>query len=79
MKRDFILNDLFVHQDFRNQGLAKSLMSFIMEFASRNSIRSINLETAPSNNAAQSLYDSLGWRSDKILNSDGYFKYTWAP
>lgn len=55
------LNDLFVHNDFRNQGIAKKLLLHLIRWAERENIRGIELETGVNNSVTKHLYNSLGF------------------
>lgn len=67
LKRAWILNDLFVHPDFRRLGIAAQLMAKSVGFARTASmgvpagVKDIELKTAVDNTPAQSLYEKLGW------------------
>ena len=65
MKRIWILNDLFVEQACRKQGVAKLLLSMVEDFARQTGAIRISLATQTSNVAAQSLYESLGYCKDE--------------
>jgi ribosomal protein S18 acetylase RimI-like enzyme len=65
MKRVWILNDLFVEQTCRKQGVAKLLLSAAENFARQTEAIRISLATQISNVAAQSLYESLGYCKDE--------------
>jgi ribosomal protein S18 acetylase RimI-like enzyme len=65
MKRIWILNDLFVEQTCRKQGVAKLLLSAAEDFARQTEAIRISLATQISNVAAQSLYESLGYCKDE--------------
>lgn len=71
MKRVWILNDLFVEQSHRHQGVAKSLISQAGSFARKTGAVRIILATQVSNTIAQSLYESLGYVKDK-----NFYHYT---
>lgn len=73
MKRVWILNDLFVEEAYRQQGIAKSLMSAAENFARETGAVRIILDTQVSNLAAQSLYESLGYSKDE----DSYHYTLW--
>jgi ribosomal protein S18 acetylase RimI-like enzyme len=62
--RVFILYDLFVAEDARQQGVGRLLMERARQHAREAGARSIVLETARTNRAAQRLYESLGYRRD---------------
>ncbi|WP_091584892.1 GNAT family N-acetyltransferase [Alteribacillus bidgolensis] len=55
------LNDLFVHKEHRNQGIAKKLLLKVIYWAENHGIKGIELETGISNAATKALYNSLGF------------------
>ncbi|SFL53524.1 GNAT family N-acetyltransferase [Salibacterium qingdaonense] len=55
------LNDLYVHKEHRNQGIAKNLLLKIIYWAENQGIKGIELETGVSNAATKALYNSLGF------------------
>lgn len=59
--RNWILNDLFVDEPFRKQGIAKALIRTAMNFAKDNGADYLQLETATSNQPAQQLYEQIGF------------------
>lgn len=65
MKRLWLLNDLFVHADHRNKGVAEALMEKSREFAVETKVKGIFLETQKTNSFALNLYDKLGYKRDK--------------
>jgi GNAT superfamily N-acetyltransferase len=65
MRRVWILNDLFVEQACRKQGVAKLLLSTAEDFARQTGAIRISLATQTSNIVAQSLYESLGYCKDE--------------
>jgi ribosomal protein S18 acetylase RimI-like enzyme len=71
MKHISILNDLFVNEGYRGQGVAKSLMSAAENFARETKCVQIVLATQISNIAAQSLYESCGYAKD-----EEFYNYT---
>ncbi|OAI45397.1 acetyltransferase [Nitrospira sp. SCGC AG-212-E16] len=64
LARIFILNDLFVHEQARRKGVASALMSAAVQFAIAMGAARLSLSTAITNNAAQALYHSAGWKRD---------------
>lgn len=64
MKRVWILNDLFVEEACRKQGVAKLLMNAAEEFARKTGAIRLVLATQVSNITAQSLYESRGYTKD---------------
>lgn len=65
MKRLWLLNDLFVHADYRKIGVGEALMETAREFAVETKAKGIILETQKTNSQAQNLYDKLGYKRDK--------------
>lgn len=55
------LNDLYVHKEHRNQGIAKKLLLHIIYWAEQKNIKGIELETGVNNEATKALYNSLGF------------------
>ncbi len=70
LARIFILNDLFVSEQARRNGVASALMSAAVKFASTLGAVRLSLSTAITNDAAQALYHSTGWKRD-----DQFFVY----
>ena len=60
----FILNDLFVHEQARRKGVASALMFAAVQFAIASGADRLSLSTAITNDAAQALYHSAGWKRD---------------
>lgn len=73
LARIFVLNDLFVHEQARRKGVASKLMSAAVEFATSLGAVRISLSTATTNETAQALYRSAGWKRD-----EQYFDYHFA-
>jgi GNAT superfamily N-acetyltransferase len=67
MKRVWILNDLFVQETYRKQGVAKLLMDAAEGFARETGAVRITLATQISNVVAQSLYESRGYIEDEAF------------
>lgn len=55
------LNDLFVHPDYRNRGIAKKLLLKLIHWAEGENCKGIELETGINNAATKALYNSLGF------------------
>ncbi|WNB90636.1 GNAT family N-acetyltransferase [Bacillus sp. NEB1478] len=53
------LNDLFVHEEHRNRGIARKLLLHLIYWAERDGIKSIELETGINNSVTKHLYNSL--------------------
>lgn len=65
LARIFVLNDLFVHEQARRKGVASKLMSAAVEFARSLGAVRVSLSTAVTNETAQALYQSGGWKRDE--------------
>lgn len=73
MQRSWILNDLYVAEEHRKQGIAEQLLEQAKRFAMMTNAKGIALSTAPTNMQAQALYEKLGYvRDDEFYN---YFLY----
>jgi GNAT superfamily N-acetyltransferase len=62
MQRVWILNDLFVLNDKRNQGIAKALMKKAEDHAKSTQAVRMILATEATNKIGQNLYESMGYR-----------------
>ncbi|MDG5472254.1 GNAT family N-acetyltransferase [Jeotgalibacillus sp. ET6] len=65
MKRAWILNDLFVLEEARKQGVAQMLMNQAMQFCKETNASSLSLQTAPDNLSAQKLYEKNGFKREE--------------
>ncbi|MGF1679657.1 GNAT family N-acetyltransferase [Photobacterium minamisatsumaniensis] len=59
-----ILNDLYVIEEVRGQGIGKQLLNSAKAYAVDVKAKGIGLETARDNLGAQKLYESLGYVKD---------------
>ncbi|WP_153122822.1 GNAT family N-acetyltransferase [Peribacillus tepidiphilus] len=64
MKRTWILNDLYVHEEVRKKGVAQKLLETAKEYALSTGAKSLELQTAPDNKDAQRLYEKNGYKAD---------------
>lgn len=55
------LNDLYVHKDYRQKGIAKKLLLHTLFWAEQNKLKGIELETGVNNIATKRLYNSFGF------------------
>lgn len=55
------LNELYVHNNYRKKGIGKKLLLYIIHFAEREGVRSIELETGVNNSVTKHIYNSLGF------------------
>jgi ribosomal protein S18 acetylase RimI-like enzyme len=70
MVGDWVLNDLFVASGARRQGVAAALLEAAAVHARALGVSSLSLTTGRDNQAAQALYESLGWQRD-----DHFYSY----
>lgn len=70
MKRMWYLNDLFVDELGRNQGVARGLLRKVKDYAIETNAVTVKLATAIDNVAAQNLYESEGYL--KVAAFDHY-------
>lgn len=65
MRRNWVLNDLFVVPEHRREGVATALMNECLAFAKRTGAAKMSLKTQTSNAAARALYEREGWELDE--------------
>jgi len=65
LARTFILNDLFVDENYRQQGVGSQLMSAAKAYAKALGAVRLSLSTARTNTVAQSAYAANGWQRDE--------------
>ena len=65
LARTFVLNDVFVSEYVRRKGGGSLLLAAAVEFAKSLGAVRLSLSTATTNETAQSLYQSTGWRRDE--------------
>ncbi len=61
LQRLWILNDLFVHPDYRGLGISKSLIATAKELSHKTAACGILLETETNNEIGNQLYPSMGF------------------
>lgn len=64
MKSLWLLNDLYVHEDYRKMGVGEALMKKANELAVETGAKGIFLQTHNSNLQAQNLYNKSGYKLD---------------
>ncbi len=57
----WLLNDLYVSENARNQGIAEALLQHAKQYARETKASNILLQTASDNYKAQSVYEKNGW------------------
>lgn len=60
LKKGYILNDLYVDDHNRKQGVGKALIEQVFQFCIEKNVTFVQLETAPTNHKAKALYEKLG-------------------
>jgi ribosomal protein S18 acetylase RimI-like enzyme len=75
MKRVWILNDLFVKEEFRGMGIGKALLDQAILFSSETKSKGITLCTAFDNYPAQELYEKLNFKK----NQNYIYYYLYNP
>lgn len=70
MKRMWYLNDLYVVESARQQGVARALLKRVASFAKQTDALTVKLATGMSNHPAKLLYESEGYQ--KITAFDHY-------
>jgi len=63
LKPIFILNDLYVYNEFRKKGIGEVLLNSAKDYCIFSDYKGLALETAI-NNPAQKLYERLGWKKN---------------
>jgi ribosomal protein S18 acetylase RimI-like enzyme len=70
MKRIWILNDLYVRENYRGKHIGRMLLDAAKEYAILTNAKRIELTTAITNVTAQRLYEMNGYELDKV-----FYKY----
>jgi GNAT superfamily N-acetyltransferase len=70
-QRSWVLNDLFVRENYRKHGIAEQIMDYAKGFVIQTDAKGLALETAE-DNPAQHLYERLGWEKEV-----GFLHYFW--
>lgn len=55
------INNIAIHPEYRRMGVAQSVMRQVLEQIKKTGARLVTLEVRPSNSAARSLYNKLGF------------------
>ncbi|MNN72586.1 aminoalkylphosphonic acid N-acetyltransferase [compost metagenome] len=74
MQRLWVLNDLFVTEQLRGQGLGTMLLAGVREFARNTGSKGLTLTTMTDNTSAQRLYEAQGYvRDHEFYTYDLFF------
>ncbi|WP_131669147.1 GNAT family N-acetyltransferase [Psychrobacter pygoscelis] len=68
--RTWVLNDLYVLEEYRGQGIGRQLLNAARDHAVSTKAKGISLQTARDNTNAQQLYESVGY----VMDTE-YFNY----
>jgi ribosomal protein S18 acetylase RimI-like enzyme len=60
-----LLDELYIREQFRRRGLARSAVEFAETVSRKMGIKSLRLEVIRKNKAAQALYDSMGFQREE--------------
>ena len=71
IKPAWLLNDLYVAENARRQGVAEALLQQAKQFALENNAAYVMLQTNEDNYKAQSVYEKNGW----IKLNDFFYEY----
>ena len=74
LARTWLLNDLYVKQEFRKRGVADHLIRAVIDFSKLTNRKKIFLSTAVDNIVAQQLYEKIGFIKDDFLNYEYVIK-----
>jgi ribosomal protein S18 acetylase RimI-like enzyme len=65
MKRSWVLNDLYVRKSARGKGIAQKLIEQAFSLARETKAKGVLLETGKDNEAAQRLYEKIGFVKER--------------
>ncbi len=73
MKRYWLLNDLFVHENYRGKGFSKQLIEKAKEIAKSTNAGGILLETGKTNDIGNKLYPGCGF---ELYDEVNFYEWT---
>lgn len=73
MKRYWLLNDLFVHENYREKGFSKQLIEKAKEIAKSTNAGGILLETGKTNDIGNKLYPGCGF---ELYDEVNFYEWT---
>lgn len=73
LQRAYILNDIYVKEDARGQGVGTALMQKVFQYCEQQTARYVTLQTAADNINARKLYENLHMKQDQYCNYVKYF------
>jgi ribosomal protein S18 acetylase RimI-like enzyme len=69
LMRAFVFNDLFVAEAGRRRGVGKALIAAAASYAKAVDAKFLTLSTGKTNDSAQALYASTGWKREETFVS----------
>ena len=67
MGKSMIIDDLFIHPNYRNMGVGKLVMGYLIDYAEANEFKRIQLHTETDNDIAQKLYKDQGFEGTEMV------------
>ncbi|TCO73678.1 GNAT family N-acetyltransferase [Marinisporobacter balticus] len=67
MGRSFIIDDLFIHEDYRGREIGKEVMELLLNYAKNNGYIRIQLNAEKDNIRAHALYKKLNFSHEEML------------
>jgi GNAT superfamily N-acetyltransferase len=64
MQQTWLLNDLFVADDYRQKGIGQALLTAAASFGKQQQAKWLLLQTGALNTNAQKLYEKNGWKKE---------------
>lgn len=61
------IDDLYIEESFRNNGIGERVMEYIFQFAEQNGYKRVQLHAELDNEKAHNLYKKLGFTNEEIL------------
>jgi len=62
--RDALLDELFILEPYRSQGLGRQALQFVFDYCRRENIRALHLEVLLGNDTAAAIYSRFGFERD---------------
>ena len=62
-RKVLVIHRLSVHPEFQGKGIAKKILKYIEDFATKNNFSSIRLDAYSGNEKALNLYEKFGYKS----------------
>ena len=59
--KEYLIDALYVEEEYRNKGIATSLINKVKDYCKDNNIKYLNISVIDSNEKAKSLYSKLGF------------------